>query len=340
MEDDVLDASGIDPFEEPVNNPPEPPQNPDEGDAGSGGSNNQPPASESEDRELIYSILRDNNVSDPSKINWKVGDKETVRQWNDLSKDEKLSILRSGYAATTDEYSQDEKDLIKQIRDSGLSPADYIASKENSASQATQSQIYKIDEMDADTLFILDQMDRLGEENVTDEQLQKLLNDAKSDPQLYELQINKLREQYKRAEDEHKFQEQQKQQAQEDQEFQQFSEAVLREIQSLDEIAGQAIELSVDDKNDVANYILTRDENNNSEFGKDMNDIKFFTKAAFWALKGNDIMKEISSQIKTAYEKGYQEGLKGQSKLVIDPTKKDPKGPSNSALSAAALDVT
>jgi hypothetical protein len=44
---------------------------------------------------------------------------------------------------------------------------------------------------------------------------------------------------------------------------------------------------------DLANYILTRDASGYSEFGRLLNDPAQFTKAAFWMLKGPEILNEM-----------------------------------------------
>jgi len=88
----------------------------------------------------------------------------------------------------------------------------------------------------------------------------------------------------------------------------------------LNEIGGQEIELSNDDMNDLANFILTQDENGVSEFGAMLNNPKALTTMAFWTLKGPEIVNELQDQIQQAYKRGYDLG-KGsqqlQSKLVI-----------------------
>jgi hypothetical protein len=46
---------------------------------------------------------------------------------------------------------------------------------------------------------------------------------------------------------------------------------------------------------DLANYILTRDASGYSEFGKLLNDPVQFTKAAFWMLKGPELLNEMQN---------------------------------------------
>lgn len=332
MTNDALDAGGLDPFEEPVT-----PQDPLQ--------DTQPPVNEPEpnagEDPLIMELLAANGVKDSSKIKFEEEDGTVVeRAWKDLSREEQLSIL-SPETSDVSDYSEEEINLIQRIRDAQQSPEEYLEALKNEAAQAVQqTPIYEIDGISDDELFVLDAIDKYGEENVSDEQLEELLKNAKSNPDLYAKTIESLRAQYKQREDELNYQKQQESEAQQEQDFQNFSTSVLKEIQSLNKIGGQDIELSVDDMNDIANYILTRDEDGNSEFGKTMNNPKKFVELAFWALKGNDIMSEISSQLKTAYEKGVEAGKKGQSPLIFNTNPKDRNSAHNvSQTSAAALDV-
>lgn len=332
MTNDALDAGGLDPFEEPVA-----PQDPLQ--------DTQPPVNEPEpnadEDPLIMELLASNGIKDSSKIKFEEEDGTVVeRAWKDLSREEQLSIL-SPETSDVSDYSEEEINLIQRIRDAQQSPEEYLEALKNEAAQAVQqTPIYEIDGISDDELFVLDAIDKYGEENVSDEQLEELLKNAKSNPDLYAKTIESLRAQYKQREDELNYQKQQESEAQQEQDFQNFSTSVLKEIQSLNKIGGQDIELSVDDMNDIANYILTRDEDGNSEFGKTMNNPKKFVELAFWALKGNDIMSEISSQLKTAYEKGVEAGKKGQSPLIFNTNPKDRNSAHNvSQTSAAALDV-
>lgn len=332
MTNDALDAGGLDPFEEPVT-----PQDPLQ--------DTQPPVNEPEpnagEDPLIMELLAANGIKDSSKIKFEEEDGTVVeRAWKDLSREEQLSIL-SPETSDVSDYSEEEINLIQRIRDAQQSPEEYLEALKNEAAQAVQqTPIYEIDGISDDELFVLDAIDKYGEENVSDEQLEELLKNAKSNPDLYAKTIESLRAQYKQREDELNYQKQQESEAQQEQDFQNFSTSVLKEIQSLNKIGGQDIELSVDDMNDIANYILTRDEDGNSEFGKTVNNPKKFVELAFWALKGNDIMSEISSQLKTAYEKGVEAGKKGQSPLIFNTNPKDRNSAHNvSQTSAAALDV-
>lgn len=333
MNEDILEAGALDPFEEPVTptDPtpdPEPPANPG-------------PEPTAVDDSFITELLAANGIKDASKIKFEGEDGTVVeRAWKDLSREEKLNILSPVETADSSEYSEEEVNLIQRIREAQQTPEEYLEALKNEAAQAVQPvSSYEIDGISDDELFVLDAIDKYGEENVSDEQLEELLKNAKSNPELYAKTIESLRTQYKQREDELNYQKQQESEAQQEEDFKNFSASVLKEIESLNTLGGQNIELSVDDMNDIANYILTRDEGGNSEFGKAMNDPKKFVELAFWALKGNDIMSEISSQLKTAYEKGVEAGKKGQSQLTFTNPKDKPSAHNVASASALFNDV-
>lgn len=329
MNEDALEAGALDPFEEPVDPTEptpdsEPPVNPE-------------PEPAAVDNSFITELLAANGIKDASKIKFEGEDGAVVeRAWKDLSREERLNILSPVETVDSSDYSDEEINLIQRIREAQQSPDEYLEALKNEAAQAVQSvPSYEIDAISDDELFVLDAIDKYGEENVSDEQLEELLKNAKSNPELYEKTIESLRTQYKQREDELNYQKQQESEAQQEEDFKNFSASVLKEIESLNTLGGQNIELSVDDMNDIANYILTRDEDGNSEFGKAMNDPKKFVELAFWALKGNDIMSEISSQLKAAYEKGVEAGKKGQSQLAF--TNPKDKSSAHNVTSASAL---
>jgi hypothetical protein len=338
MDENVLDAGAIDPFDGSEN------LNQNEGS-----DNNLPPSdpgNSSDDNEFISDLLYLNGISDPSKIKFEEDNGNIIeRSWKDLTREEKLNIANSrsnSYEDYTNENSSltpSELDLITHIRETQLTPEEFLESLREEASQNTyQNESYEVDSIPNDELFLLDALSKYGEENVTDEQLEELLNNAKADPDLYEKTITNLRLEYKQKEDELKYEEQQKLENQEAQEFENFRSSVLDEIESFNGIGNQNIELSVEDMNDMANFILEKNLDGNSDFGKMLSDPKQFVELAFWALKGNDIMQEMSSQIQKAYAQGVAAGKRGQSQLAFGNLK-DKYKPQNNHTSAAALDV-
>lgn len=272
----------------------------------------------SADQDFTLEVLRLKGISDPSKIKFEDQSGAIVeRDWNDLTESEKLNIL----AATEDperDLEDEEIQFINILRSNNLTPQQYIQAVQQQAAdlavkkfQEQQVPKYEIDSYSDDELFVLDFLERVGEENVSDEELQEALEHAKANETLYQKQIESLRTQYKNLEDQQKYAAEQARIQQSEQQYQEFANKVLNEIGSFTSFAGQELELSTDDKNDIANYMLTRRETGISDFYTDMQDPETATLAAFWLLRGPEIMQEMESQIRDAYQRGFNMG-KGQ----------------------------
>mgnify|MGYP003488784112 FL=1 len=103
-----------------------------------------------------------------------------------------------------------------------------------------------------------------------------------------------------------------------------FSNAIIGEINNLNTFAGQELELSREDSENLASFMLDLDDNGVSAFGHALNDPALFTKAAFWLLNEEEIMSEINKQIQMNYQRGYEAGKKDSSRssLVMNTQKK------------------
>lgn len=240
------------------------------------------------------------------------------KSWNSLSNTEKLMILSHQEDPETSLDVQ-EIELINQIRESGLTPGQFIQNLQEAAIPV-QEPTFEVDGMSDDELFCIDLLDKVGSDNISDEELQQALDAAKANPNLYSKQVASLRSYYKDLEAQRYEQlELEKQQNAEDQ-YAQFSDSILNSIESLNFLADNPVELSHEDMEDLANFILTRDASGYSEFGRMLNDPHYFTRAAFWTLKGPEILDEMQKQIKEAYLRGYHENRNHSDKRVFTRT--------------------
>jgi hypothetical protein len=204
-----------------------------------------------------------------------------------------------------------------------MTPVQYIQSL-NEPKQPVQ--VYEVDSMSDDELFCIDLLDRLGADNVTDEELQQALDKAKENESLFSKQVASLRVYYKDLEEKKQQQVELEQQQKAEQEFATFTNHIVESIRNFNSLEDTPVELSYEEMNDLANYILTRDDSGYSEFGRLLNDPVQFTKAAFWMLKGSEILNEMQKQIKEAYLRGYNETHKNPSTRVFT---KSPAQPSS-----------
>ena len=256
------------------------------------------------DFDLTKELLSLQGISDMNKIKFEDESGAVIEKtWDSLTNNEKLMILSHQEDPDTS-LDAAEIELINQIRESGLTPDQYIQSLQVSEPQPT---VYEVDNMSDDELFCIDLLDKIGSENITDEELQDALTAAKSNKNLFDKQVASLRVYYKDLEEKRIQQDALEQQQKREQEFEMFSNNIVDAIKNFNALDDMQIELSRDEMDDLANYILTRDDQGYSEFGRLLNDPVQFTKAAFWMLKGSEILNEMQNKIKEAYLRGYNE---------------------------------
>ena len=294
-EANTLDLDDLDDIQGQLTDLPEPndpePQDPDSG--------NQEP-----DFDLTKELLSLQGISDMNKIKFEDESGAVVEKaWDSLTNDEKLMILSHQEDPDTS-LDAAEIELINQIRESGMTPDQYIQSLHTTEPPV---KTYEVDDMRDDELFCIDLLDKIGSDNITDEELQQALESAKQNESLFSKQVASLRVYYKDLEDKRREQVEIEKQEAAEQQFKTFSENIINSIRNFNSFEDTPVELSQDEMEDLANYILTRDDSGYSEFGRLLNDPVQFTKAAFWMLKGSEILNEMQNKIKEAYLRGYNE---------------------------------
>lgn len=270
--------------------------------------------STNDDFDITRELLSLQGISDMNKIKFEDESGAVVeKSWDSLTNSEKLMILSHQEDPDT-RLDASEIELINQIRESGMTPDQYIR---NLATPEPSAKTYEVDSMSDDELFCIDLLDKIGSENITDEELQEALNSAKANPTLYGKQVASLRVYYKELEEQSQKRIEMEKQEMAEQQFTAFSNSILDAIRGFNSSDESPVELSQDDMEDLANYILTRDASGYSEFGQLLNDPVQFTKAAFWMLKGSEILNEMQNQIKEAYLRGYNESHRSTTNKVF-----------------------
>lgn len=273
---------------------------------------------EPEKEDVITMILKDKGIEDPTKIKF-TDDNGNLqdKNWNDLTAEEQYNILNTPQDTSDTDLDDEEIEFINQLRLSGLSPEEYINSLTNTPS--VEMPTYKVDDIPDDELFVLDLQAR--SENMTEDELVSALQTAKANEELYNKQIAGIREEYRQLEDQDRSQKEALQQAEQEEILQQVQQDVLGKIDSLNSIGNLDIELSNDDKNELAEFMLGKDQAGVSYLGKAINDTETLTKMAWFALYGeqalDDIQEYFSDQITKARQAGYEEGLKASKPSVV-----------------------
>lgn len=330
--DDDLDAGGFssqnpdedDTQDKPwIVNPGQEPEDPN----GDGEDENNGDQNKDED-DLINNILKSKGINDPEKIRFEEEDgKEVVRAWSDLTQDEKFNILTGSVveqqppAPQQNDYTDEEMQFIAYLRQNNMTPTSYTQQLQ----EQEQPVQYTIDSLTDEDLFLLDLQARV--EDVTEEELQKALEAAKADETLFKKQMEGIRKEYKKLEDNNIQQQQAIAQEEENQRWNQFVDTISNEIEQFNSVEGIDLELDEEDKQNLADFILDRDETGVSNLGKALNDPQSLVTIAWWALNGDKLVDDITTMFKEqiqkskqeSYNKGLEDGKKGvqQAHVVV-----------------------
>lgn len=285
--------------------------------------------------DFIDSLLRSRGIQDRTKINFTDDDGEIVEQnWDNLSTEEKLNILNTSEEDPSQELDESEITLINAIRESRLTPEEYINNLQQQSvnnyiqnAQDTQRS-YKIDEYSDDELFIFDLMSKASD--ITDQEAQEALEAAKSNEALFQKQVEAIRNQLKAQEDEAIQQAQFEQEEQERERFNQYSSQIADYIGEFDEFSGYDLNLSNEDRDDLYEFITGVDGAGNNHFAKALSDPETLVKAAWLTLNGQQMIEDITNYFqneikqvrKESYKKGMEDAKKG---TQVAFTNKQPK---------------
>ena len=289
-----------------------------------GGS--EPSVNEPED-DLTSEVLRLKGITDPSKIKFEDETGAIIeRSWDSLTRAEQLNILASQEEQELD-LADDEIELLNAIRNSGMSVNDYLNAIQTPQEAPVQS--YKIDQLSDEDVYALDLLEKVGADNITDEELEQAINNAKQNEALFKKTVEGLRKEYIRLQQDEEAQLANEQAAKQEAAYRQFATSITNEIRGLNSFAGQELELSDEDSEELAAFMLELDESGTSAFGRALQDPNLFTKAAFWLLNEEQIIEELSKQMQDNYKRGYEQAkadLQGNNKpKLVFNTKPQPK---------------
>ena len=269
---------------------------------------------------VVTELLKRQGIEDPNQISFEKEDGSIEKlKWDDLSLEEQLNILNQkpendDLPPVNDEIGEDIQSLAKELKDNNMSVDDFINYIKDQSIQGYQASLqphYEVDNITDDDLFKIDLKNRIPD--ITPEQLETALEQAKSNEELYNKQVNGIREEYKQFEEEQNAQNEAITIEEQQQQYNEFANAITQTIDSLDNVNGIDIELEDEDKYELAQFILGQDAAGVSNFGKALNDPETFVKVAWFALKGADAIDSITdyfkNEITKVRESSYQEGL-------------------------------
>lgn len=300
-------------------------QEPDPKPEKEGNQETTPPSEGDQEDDLTTEVLKLRGISNPNKI--KFEDESgaiTERSWDSLTKEEQINILadQREHQETNNDLAEDETDLINAIRNSGMSVQDYMQTITPQINQPQDTN--QFDAMSDEDLYAFDILNKVGNDNITDEELDAALEAAKANETLFKKTVDGLRQQYNRLQEEQKQNIANQQQAAAQQRYQAFANVVNNQIDNFNSFAGQPIQLSNQDKDNLSEFMLALDEDGSSALGKALQDPRLLTKAAFWLLNEQELIAELQKQQQDAYTRGYNAGkgdILNKSKFVFKPAK-------------------
>lgn len=284
-----------------------------------------PPSEGDQEDDLTTEVLKLRGISNPDKIKFEdESGAVTERSWDSLTKEEQINILadQREHQETNNDLAEDEVELINTIRNSGMSVQDYMQTITPQINQPQDTN--QFDAMSDEDLYAFDILNKVGNDNITDEELDAAIEAAKANETLFKKTVDGLRQQYNRLQEEQKQNIANQQQAAAQQRYQAFANVVNNQIDNFNSFAGQPIQLSNQDKDNLSEFMLALDEDGSSALGKALQDPKLLTKAAFWLLNEQDLIAELQKQQQDAYTRGYNAGkgdILNKSKFVFKPTK-------------------
>lgn len=283
------------------------------------------PSEEDQEDDLTTEVLKLRGINNPDKIKFEdESGAVTERSWDSLTKEEQINILadQREHQETNNDLAEDEVELINTIRNSGMSVQDYMQTITPQINQPQDTN--QFDAMSDEDLYAFDILNKVGNDNITDEELDAAIEAAKANETLFKKTVDGLRQQYNRLQEEQKQNIANQQQAAAQQRYQAFANVVNNQIDNFNSFAGQPIQLSNQDKDNLSEFMLALDEDGSSALGKALQDPKLLTKAAFWVLNEQDLIAELQKQQQDAYTRGYNAGkgdILNKSKFVFKPTK-------------------
>ena len=298
----------------------------------------EPPAQEPEG-DFMSDFLKTRGIDDLNKINFQDDDGNiTERSWNDLTNEEKINILNMPLEQETQKedngLTDDEVALLTQIRQSNMTPTEYLQSIAGEQIETTPQ--YKIDELSDDEVYLLDLESRVGE--LSDEEAAQALSTAKQNEEFFKKQIEGIRKEYKEREDLRTQQEEAERERENQEAFENYQAQVVDAINGFTSVGNFDLNFEDADKEELAEFMLSRDQAGKNYLFEALQDPETLTRAAWFILNGEEAFNNISDyfaqQIKLVsenqYKKGLEDGKKGvqtRPTVVIDNSKKNNNTP-------------
>lgn len=281
-------------------------------------------SSETSNPNFIESYLKEFGIEDPSKIQMQNdnGEIEEV-DFNSLSEDEKLNIFKE---LADPGYTDYEKNVIDYLRRNNATLDDVIDYYRQKAVEEYLSEhpedvhqrTYSIDEYTDDEIYLSDLKNKYPD--FTDEELIAKLDSAKLNSELFDKEVNAIRDSLKNLEEE-QLRQQEEQEAQSYQELQNNLQQALSGFTQIEldpedtDKDALLLEVTDDDRAIMMRYLLERDKDGKSQLVKDLEDPNALIELAYYRTRERDNLTGLTRYWKNELANERKEKAKLQKEL-------------------------
>ena len=263
-----------------------------------------------EELSIIDEFLSLNGISNGTIKFIDEDNKETEKNFYELTKEEQLEVLNS-FMQNPEQADTPEQQFLQYLKGNNLSVNDFLAKYKDEVVKELTAQYepnYEIDAYDDEELFLLDLKSKY---DLTDEELKAELEKELQNDVLFKKKVDSLRSEYKKLEDQYKENQQAEFNKQREEEYNKFADTIVDIAVKNSEFYG--IELEDSEKNEVLSFLLDLDDNGASEFYKELNKPDRLYEAA-WFLKYG---KSAFDALRSAYESEIAKIKKDNTRQVV-----------------------
>ena len=228
------------------------------------------------DESILNDLLKARGIDGSKILLIDENNEEKEVDFFSLTKEEQLEILNDQQQEA--DLDESEQQLLNYLSTNNITLEDYLTKYRDAivseVSKPTEP-TYDIDAYDDQELFLLDLKAKfdLSDEELTAELEKELQNEG-----IFNKKVAKLREEYKKLEDEYKQEQEAEFNRQRDEQYNQFVDTMVDTAVKTPEFHG--IELEDEEKNEVLAFLLDLDDSGTSNFYKALNDPQRLYEAA------------------------------------------------------------
>lgn len=249
---------------------------------------------------IIKNLLNKKGISAIDKVLYEEDGKVIEKNFYELPEEDQLNIL----STDDNELSDEELYYITQARENNLGLTELI---QHYVNESVKQQIEgttaedSIQNYSDEELYVLDLKARLGD-TMSDEEILKSLEKELEIPETFKKKVDALRKDYLALEEQDKEANAKEIEAKQEESFNEFKTTISELINNVEDIGGVVLE--TEDKNEILNFMISKDATGVTEFAKQMRDPENIFLQAWAILKAKDtfdvLKNHFESQLKLA----------------------------------------